>query len=217
MFRRNFILHKQHCLNESSNDRWHSISQNLKRTRNRCDTNQCLFQVFYVCNNYHCHKNTVQIEQNDAEIRDKDPDMCWWEPENKFGIDKGGEGLATPWDSQIAIFFFFSADHVWSSATIAWLTSCFQRLRSSAARTHCDVVNCVHCLMLSMYCFRGLPRLRLPSTYPSTTVFVIWQPWSLHRCPKYDSLRLRTCPSNSRFISSSCIIKQFYGIERWGG
>ena len=26
-----------------------------------------------------------------------------------------------------------------------------------------DVDNCVHCLMLSMYCFRGLPRLRLPS------------------------------------------------------
>ena len=42
----------------------------------------------------------------------------------------------------------------------------FQRLRSSAARTHCGVVNCVHCLMLSVYCFRGLPRLRLPSTYP---------------------------------------------------
>ena len=40
-------------------------------------------------------------------------------------------------------------------------------------RAHCDVVNCVHCLMLSMYCFRGLPRLRLPSTYYScTTVFV---------------------------------------------
>ena len=56
--------------------------------------------------------------------------------------------------------------------------SCFQRLRSSAAHTHCDVVNCVHCLMLSMYCFRGLLRLRLPSTYPSTTVFVIWQPWA---------------------------------------
>ena len=102
--------------------------------------------------------------------------------------------------------FFFSTDHVWSSATIAWLMNCFQRLRSSAARTHCDVVNCVHCLMLSMYCFRGLPRLRLPSTYPSTSVFVIWQPWSLHRCPKYDSLSLRTCPSNSRFISSYCVI-----------
>ena len=58
--------------------------------------------------------------------------------------------------------------------------------------------------MLSMYCFRGLPHLRLPSTYPSTTVFVIWQPWSLQRCPKYDSLR--TCPSNSRFMSSSCRI-----------
>ena len=44
------------------------------------------------------------------------------------------------------------------------------------SRTHCDVINCVHCLMLSMYCFRGLPRLLLPSTYPCTTVFVIWQP-----------------------------------------
>ena len=78
----------------------------------------------------------------------------------------------------IFFFFFFSADHAWSVATIAWLTSSFQRLRSSAARTHCHVI-VVHCLMLSMYCFRGLPRLRHPSTYPSTTVLVIWQPWSL--------------------------------------
>ena len=30
-------------------------------------------------------------------------------------------------------------------------------------------VNFVHCLMLSMYCFRGPPQLRLPSTYPSTS------------------------------------------------
>ena len=60
--------------------------------------------------------------------------------------------------------------------------------------------------MLSMYCFRGLSGLRLPSTYPSTTVLVIWQSWSLQRCPKYESLRLRMCPSNSRFMSSSCRI-----------
>ena len=79
------------------------------------------------------------------------------------------------------------------------------RLRSSAARTHCDVVNCVHCL-ISMYCFRGLPRLRFPSTYPSSTVLVIWQPWSLKRCPPFESLRLRTCQSNTRFMPSSCII-----------
>ena len=44
----------------------------------------------------------------------------------------------------------------------------FQRLRFSAAHTHCRIVIFVHCLMLSMYCFRDLPRLRLPSTYPST-------------------------------------------------
>ena len=84
--------------------------------------------------------------------------------------------VSTVWLNSAEIFyleyfhakaFFFLADHVWSLATIAWLTSCFQRLRSSAARTHCDVVNCVHCLMLSMYCFRGLPHLRLPSTYES--------------------------------------------------
>ena len=53
--------------------------------------------------------------------------------------------------------FLFSADHVWSSATIAWLTSCFQRLRSSAARTHCDVVNCVHCLMFVYVLFSLAP------------------------------------------------------------
>ena len=40
--------------------------------------------------------------------------------------------------------------------------------------------------------------------YPSTTVLVIWQPWARQRCPKYDRLRLRTCPSNSRIMSSSC-------------
>ena len=60
--------------------------------------------------------------------------------------------------------------------------------------------------MLSIYCFRGLPRLRLPSTYPSTTVLVIWQPWSLQSCPTYESLRLRTYPRNSRFMSSYCRI-----------
>ena len=61
--------------------------------------------------------------------------------------------------------------------------------------------------MLSMYCFRGLPRFRLPSTYPSTTVLVIRQPWSLQRSPKYDSLLLRTCPSNSRILSRYCRIQ----------
>ena len=60
--------------------------------------------------------------------------------------------------------------------------------------------------MLSMYCFRGLPRLRLPSTHPSASVLVIWQPWYLQRCPKYERLRLLTCPINSRFMSSSCRI-----------
>ena len=33
----------------------------------------------------------------------------------------------------------------------------------------CDIVIFVHCMM-SMYCFRDLLRLRLPSTYHSTTV-----------------------------------------------
>ena len=33
----------------------------------------------------------------------------------------------------------------------------------------CDIVIFVHCMM-SMYCFRGLPRLHLPSMYHSTTV-----------------------------------------------
>ena len=107
--------------------------------------------------------------------------------------------------------FLFSADHVWSSATIAWLTSCFQRLRSSAARTHCDVVNCVHCLMLSMYCFRWLPRLRLPSTYPSTTVFVIWQPWSWNR---QTQLALRPTLSGHSWagpdMSDACQIPEYW-------
>ena len=76
------------------------------------------------------------------------------------------------------------------------MTSSFPWLWSSAARTHSDVVYCVHCLMLSMYCFRGLPHLLFPSMYPSTTFLVIWQPSSLKRCPKYDS--------NSLFMSSSC-------------
>ena len=124
-----------------------------------------------------------------------------WTGLSGFRRGKVSSALSGPTD-----WIIFSADHVWSLATIAWLTSCFQRLRSSAARTHCDVVNCVHCLMLSMYCFRGLLRLRLPSTYSSTTVLVIWQPWSLQRCPKYESLRLRTSPSNSCFMSSSCRI-----------
>ena len=52
--------------------------------------------------------------------------------------------------------------------------------------------------MLCMNCFRGLPLLRLPSTYSSTTVLVIWQPRFLQKCPKYESLglRLRTSSSN---------------------
>ena len=68
------------------------------------------------------------------------------------------------------------------------------------------VVNCVHCLMLSMYCFRGLPGLRFPSTYPSTTVVS-----HLAAMPSakdvqsrlYESLHLRTYPSNSRSMPSS--------------
>ena len=44
----------------------------------------------------------------------------------------------------------------------------------------------------------------LPTTYPSTTVLVIWQPCALQMCPNYDRLRLRTCPSSSRIMSSSC-------------
>ena len=45
--------------------------------------------------------------------------------------------------------------------------------------------------------FAFLPRTIL-------LVLVIWQPRSWQRCPKYDGLRLRTCPSNLRFMSSAC-------------
>ena len=82
-------------------------------------------------------------------------------------------------------FFFFSANHVWSLATITRLAISSQRLRYGAIRTHCDGVVYVHCFMLlSMYCLRGLPRFRLPSMYSATTVFVLWQPWSLQMCSK---------------------------------
>ena len=52
----------------------------------------------------------------------------------------------------------------------------------------------------------------LPTTYPSTTVLVIWQPCALQRCPKYDRLRLRTCPSNSRILCQVLVecYRQFF-------
>ena len=49
---------------------------------------------------------------------------------------------------------------------------CLPSSRSSAARTKRGIVNVVHCLMLSMHCFRSLPRGRFPSTHRLSTNLV---------------------------------------------
>ena len=68
----------------------------------------------------------------------------------------------------------------WSSwrgslTAITWLIIAFQRLRSSAVRTHCDVVRFV---ATAWYCPWFASSSFLPSSYPYTTVLVSWQPWS---------------------------------------
>ena len=66
----------------------------------------------------------------------------------------------------------------------------------------------VYCLMLSMYCFRGVPHLFLPSPYPcisfSKLVAVIKK--SLQSCPKYDSLQNASDGLIIIFASCTCTI-----------
>ena len=98
------------------------------------------------------------------------------------------------------ISFIFSADHVWSLATIARLTIAFQRLQSAVFRTHFDIIIFIHCLMLSVYSFRGLC---LSSTYPCTNSLAAIISAEV---AKYDNLRM--CPSiepNMERVLGQCV------------
>ena len=90
--------------------------------------------------------------------------------------------------------FSFRQILFWSLVTNVSVTIPLHRLRSILT-DNVIFPSTAWCLILSrprMHCFRGHPRLHLPSSYPRTTLRVRWQPLSLQRCPKYDNLHRYT-------------------------